>query len=157
MAILETLTENLSINPPQSESDLSQQKNKSRALKPKKTRKNSTSTLDSNTSTTTMADSLPVFAPQKFSIINHNRDSEHLTRVLAPMLTKTLDPILKTIVGLESQVNQLQNDRETSVQTIENYLQLISIKPLESEKEKAEQEQETTKEHEKGFWARWFK
>ncbi|MFZ3101135.1 MAG: hypothetical protein WA113_02820 [Desulfitobacteriaceae bacterium] len=151
-AILETLTENSHSNPPQSESELNQKKNKSRTLKPKKGRNNSSSSLGLNTGSTTMTDSLPVFAPQKVSFIKHNRDNEHLTQVLAPMITKTLDPILKTIVGLESQVNQLQNDRETSFQKIE---QLISTIQIERERER--EKEKTTKEHQKGFWAKWFK
>lgn len=181
-AILETLTENSHINPPQSESDLNQKNNKSRTLKPKRKRKNSPPSSEINTGLITMTDSLPVFAPQRVSFMNHKRGTENLNQVLAPMITKTLDPILKTIAGLESQVSQLQNEKDMAWQKIEDYLNRIesekeiSLQKFEQQVNLLQQEEKTNhqkierlisslqlekeekaKAKAKGFWAEWFK
>jgi hypothetical protein len=101
---------------------------------------------EDNTDSTTLPDSLPVFAPAKVPLPEPkilSDDIENLNQVLIPIITSILDPILKTIVELESQVtkilkekdqtyqifeqqlSELQQERKTILEKIENYLNQI--------------------------------
>ncbi|HWQ72798.1 MAG TPA: hypothetical protein VN370_10800 [Desulfitobacteriaceae bacterium] len=83
------------------------------------------SVLEDNPDSTTLPDSLPVFAPAKVSfpeteILTDNTGK--LNEVLAPVINAILEPFRKTIEELEGQVAKIQAEKEQTYQKFEQQL-----------------------------------
>jgi hypothetical protein len=89
------------------------------------------SILEDNTDSSALPDSLPVFASAKVSspepeILFDN--TENLQQVLSPIITNTLDPFIKTVVELESQVKKIQEENDQISQKFHQQLSELQLK-----------------------------